>query len=51
VKQTLFSTTLDNGIVLLGEELPGLESVAVAFQKRLATRLWLWGGECCKASA
>jgi len=31
VKQTLFSTTLDNGIVLLGEELPGLESVAVAF--------------------
>jgi len=31
VKQTLFSTTLDNGIVLLGEELPGLESVAIAF--------------------
>jgi predicted Zn-dependent peptidase len=31
VKQTLFSTTLDNGIVLLGEHLPGLESVAVAF--------------------
>jgi len=31
VQQTLFSTTLDNGIVLLGEELPGLESVAVAF--------------------
>lgn len=31
LKQTLFSTTLDNGIVLLGEELPGLESVAVAF--------------------
>jgi predicted Zn-dependent peptidase len=31
VKQTLFSTTLSNGIVLLGESLPGLESVAVAF--------------------
>ena len=31
VKQTLFSATLTNGIVLLGEELPGLESVAVAF--------------------
>ena len=31
VKQTLFSTTLDNGIVLLGEDLPGLESVAIAF--------------------
>ncbi len=31
MKQTLFSTTLDNGIVLLGEELPGLESVAIAF--------------------
>lgn len=31
VNQTLFSTTLDNGIVLLGESLPGLESVAVAF--------------------
>ena len=31
VHQTLFSTTLDNGIVLLGEELPGLESIAVAF--------------------
>ena len=31
VKQTIFSTTLDNGIVLLGEELPGLESVAIAF--------------------
>jgi len=31
VKQTLFSATLDNGIVILGEELPGLESVAIAF--------------------
>ena len=31
MKQTLFSTTLNNGIVLLGEALPGLESVAVAF--------------------
>ena len=31
VKQTLHSATLDNGIVLLGEHLPGLESVAVAF--------------------
>ena len=31
VKQTLFSTTLDNGLVLVGEELPGLESVAIAF--------------------
>jgi predicted Zn-dependent peptidase len=31
VKQTLHSATLDNGIVLLGEELPDLESVAVAF--------------------
>ncbi len=31
MKQTLHSTTLDNGIVLLGEELPDLESVAVAF--------------------
>jgi len=31
VKQTLLSATLDNGIVLLGEELPDLESVAVAF--------------------
>ncbi|MFM8633928.1 MAG: M16 family metallopeptidase [Planctomycetia bacterium] len=30
-QQTLFSTTLDNGIVLVGEHLPGLESVAVAF--------------------
>jgi predicted Zn-dependent peptidase len=31
VTQTLFSTTLDNGIVLLGERLPELESVAIAF--------------------
>ena len=31
MKQTLFSVTLDNGIVVLGEDLPGLESVAVAF--------------------
>jgi predicted Zn-dependent peptidase len=31
VKQTLHSATLENGIVLLGEELPDLESVAVAF--------------------
>jgi predicted Zn-dependent peptidase len=31
VKQSLFSATLDNGIVLLGEDLPGLESVAIAF--------------------
>jgi len=31
VKQSLFSCRLDNGIVLLGEDLPGLESVAVAF--------------------
>ena len=31
MKQTLFSATLDNGVVLVGEELPGLESVAVAF--------------------
>ncbi|NDC63883.1 MAG: insulinase family protein [Planctomycetia bacterium] len=31
LKQSLFSTTLDNGIVLLGESLPGLESVAIAF--------------------
>jgi len=31
VKQTLHSATLDNGIVLLGEYLPGLESVAIAF--------------------
>jgi predicted Zn-dependent peptidase len=31
LKQTLHSATLDNGIVLLGEHLPGVESVAVAF--------------------
>ena len=31
MKQTLHSATLDNGIVLLGEFLPGVESVAVAF--------------------
>ena len=31
MKQSLFSVTLDNGIVLLGEDLPGLESVAIAF--------------------
>ena len=31
MKQTLLSATLDNGVVLLGESLPGLESVAVAF--------------------
>ena len=31
VKQTLFSLVLDNGIVLLGESLPSLESVAIAF--------------------
>ncbi len=31
MKQSLHSATLDNGIVLLGEELPGLESVAIAF--------------------
>jgi predicted Zn-dependent peptidase len=31
VKQSLFSTTLDNGLTLLGEHLPGLESAAVAF--------------------
>jgi predicted Zn-dependent peptidase len=30
-KQTFHSTTLDNGIVLVGEDLPGLESVAIAF--------------------
>ena len=34
MKQTLHSTTLANGIVLLGEELPALESVAVAFHVR-----------------
>jgi len=31
VKQSLHSTTLDNGLTLVGENLPGLESVAVAF--------------------
>ena len=31
MKQSLFSTTLDNGLTLLGEHLPGLESAAVAF--------------------
>jgi predicted Zn-dependent peptidase len=31
VKQSLHTATLDNGIVLLGEDLPGLESVAIAF--------------------
>lgn len=31
MKQTLFSATLDNGIVVLGEDLPGLESVSIAF--------------------
>ena len=31
MKQSLFSATLDNGIVLVGEPLPGLESVAIAF--------------------
>jgi predicted Zn-dependent peptidase len=31
LKQQLFSTTLANGIVLLGESLPALESAAVAF--------------------
>ena len=31
MKQTLYSAILDNGIILLGEELPDLESVAVAF--------------------
>ena len=31
MKQQLFSTTLDNGIVVLGEQLPGLESAAIAF--------------------
>ncbi|MFM8536682.1 MAG: M16 family metallopeptidase [Planctomycetaceae bacterium] len=30
MKQTLFSATLDNGIALLGEDLPDLESAAVA---------------------
>jgi predicted Zn-dependent peptidase len=31
LKQSLFTATLDNGITLLGEHLPDLESVAVAF--------------------
>ncbi|NCX98195.1 MAG: insulinase family protein, partial [Planctomycetia bacterium] len=31
MKQQLFSATLDNGITLLGESMPGVESVAVAF--------------------
>ena len=31
MKQSLFSATLDNGITLVGEQLPDLESVAVAF--------------------
>ncbi len=31
MKQTLHSTTLDNGITLVGELLPDLESVAIAF--------------------
>ncbi len=31
MKQSLHSARLDNGIVLLGEDLPGLESVAIAF--------------------
>jgi len=31
LKQTLHSATLDNGITILGEHLPDLESVAVAF--------------------
>jgi len=31
MKQPLFSTTLDNGVVLLGEQLPGVESVAISF--------------------
>lgn len=31
VTQTLFSTSFDNGIVLVGESLPGLESAAIAF--------------------
>ncbi|MFN7812071.1 MAG: M16 family metallopeptidase, partial [Planctomycetia bacterium] len=31
MKQSLHSTTLDNGLTLVGENLPGLESVAVAF--------------------
>ncbi len=31
MKQSLFSTILDNGLTLLGEHLPGLESAAIAF--------------------
>lgn len=31
MKQALYSATLDNGLTLLGEQLPGLESAAVAF--------------------
>lgn len=31
MKQQLFSTTLDNGLTILGECMPGVESVAVAF--------------------
>jgi predicted Zn-dependent peptidase len=31
LKQTLFSASLANGITLLGEHLPELESVAIAF--------------------
>jgi predicted Zn-dependent peptidase len=31
LKQQLFSATLDNGITILGESMPGVESVAVAF--------------------
>ncbi len=31
MKQQLFSATLDNGLTILGESMPGVESVAVAF--------------------
>lgn len=31
MKQQLFSVTLDNGMTILGESMPGVESVAVAF--------------------
>ncbi|MCS5617091.1 MAG: insulinase family protein, partial [Pirellulales bacterium] len=31
MKQQLYSATLDNGITILGESMPGVESVAVAF--------------------
>jgi predicted Zn-dependent peptidase len=31
LKQQIFSATLDNGITLLGESMPGVESAAVAF--------------------